>query len=48
MSNVFKQSIPYELRNCNTFRSRRVNSMKYGTETMSYLAPKIWSVVLEQ
>ena len=46
MSNVFKenQSILYELRNCNTFRSRRAKSMKYGTETISYLAPKIWFI----
>ena len=41
------QSTPHELRNCNTFRSRNVNSVKYGTETMPYLAPKIWSVVPE-
>ena len=49
MGNVFKQnqSIPYELKNCNTFRGRRANSVKYGTETISYLAPKIWSVVPE-
>ena len=43
MSNVFKQdqSIPYELRDCNTFNTFRVNSVKYGTGTISYLAPKI-------
>ena len=42
MSNIFEQnqSIPYELRKCNIFPSRRANSGKYGTETI-YLAPKI-------
>ena len=41
-NNVFKQNqnIPDELRNCNTFRSTRANSVKDGTETISYLAPK--------
>ena len=49
MSNVFKQnqSTPYKLRNCNTFRSKRVNSVQYGTETLSYFGPKIWSIVPE-
>ena len=42
-NNVFKQNqnIPDELRNCNTFQSMRANSVKDGTETISYLAPKI-------
>ena len=40
MSNVFKQnqSIPCELKNCNTFRSTGANSVKYGTET-KYIFP---------
>ena len=49
MSNIFKrnQTIPYELRNCNTFRSRRVIFVKYDTEAMLYLAPIIWSIAPE-
>ena len=48
MKNVFKQnqSIAYELRKCKTFRSRRTNSVKYGTKTI-YLTPKIWPIVPE-
>ena len=40
------QSIPYELRNCNTFQNKRANSVKYGTEKI-YLAPKIWLITPE-
>ena len=48
MSNVFKQnqSIPYDPRNFNTFRSTEPNSKKYGTEAI-YLSPKIWSITPE-
>ena len=47
MNNIFKQNqnIPCELKNCKTFRSRRAKSVKYGTETISYLLPKNWSLV---
>ena len=49
MSNVFKQkeNIPPELNNCNIFQSRRANSVKYGTKTIPYLTPKVWSIVPE-
>ena len=49
MSNVFKQkeNIPHELNNCNIFQSRRANSVKYGTKTIPYLTPKVWSIVPE-
>ena len=42
---VFKQnqSIPYKLRNCNTFRIRRANS-----ETTPYLSLKIGNIVLDR
>ena len=49
MSNFCKRNhnIPYELRNYNMFQSRRANSVKHGAETISYLAPKLWSIVPE-
>ena len=49
MSDVFKQnqSSPYKLRNCSTFQSRRAISVKHGSETKSYLAPKILAIVPE-
>ena len=33
---------PYNLRNNNLFKRRRVNSLWHGTESVSYLGPKIW------
>ena len=33
---------PYELRNNNSFKRRRVNSLWHGTEFVFYLGPKIW------
>lgn len=49
MRNVFKQNqpIPYELRHCNTFQSRRANSVKYSTETIPYIASTISSIFPE-
>ena len=45
---LFKQhqSIPYEVRTCNTFGSK-TNSVKYGTETILCLAAKISPSVRE-
>ena len=37
--------IPYDLRNYNSFKRRRVNSVWHGTESVSYLRPKIWDLV---
>ena len=31
----------YNLRNKRTFKSRRVKSMRYGTDSLAHLAPKI-------
>ena len=44
MINIFKvnQTIPYDLRKRSVLQSRNPNSVKYGTETVSYIAPKIW------
>ena len=47
MKNVshFKTNIPYNLRSHSKLYSRNPKTVKYGTETVSYLAPEIWSLV---
>ena len=49
MNNIFKvnQTVPYDLRKRNVLQSRNPSSVRYGTETISYIAPKIWSLVPE-
>ena len=36
---------PYDLRNNNSFKRRRIKSVWHGTESESYLGPKIWGLV---
>ena len=47
MKNVFhlNTDIPYMLRSRSELYSRNPKTVKYGAETISYLAPKIWSLV---
>ena len=47
VKNVFhlNTNIPYKLSSCSGLYSRNPKTVKYGTETISYLAPKIWSLV---
>ena len=49
MNIIFKvnQTFPYDLRKRNLLQSRNPNSVQHGTDTISYIAPKIWSLVLE-
>ena len=49
MNNIFKvnQTVPYNLRKRNAVHSRNPSSLRYGTETISYIAPKIWTLVPE-
>ena len=35
----------YSTRNKRTFKSRRVKTVRYGTDSLAYLAPKIWELV---
>ena len=35
----------YSLRGNNVLTRRRVNSMRYGTETFSFLAQKLWDIL---
>ena len=49
MKNVFhlNTNIPYNLRLLSELQKlycRNSNTIKYGTETISYLAPKVWSL----
>ena len=45
MSTVFplKDSIKYPMKN--KFKTRNVHSVKYGTESLAHLGPKIWALV---
>ena len=49
MNNVLKvnETVLYDLRKLNIFQSRNLSSVRYGTETTSYKAPKKWSLVPE-
>ena len=49
MNNIFKvnQTVPYDLRKRNVLHSRNPSSIRYGTETISYIASKIWRPVPE-
>ena len=38
-------NVPYNLRQNVDFRSNNVKTVLYGTETLSYLGPKIWNLV---
>ena len=38
----------YSLRNRPDFITPQVNSIFHGTESVSYLGPKIWDIVLEE
>ena len=41
------QSIPYDLRKKNIFKSSNVHTVFYGTETISFRGPKTWELVPE-
>ena len=47
MRKVFKinRTLPYNLRLCNEFSSRVPKTVKYGTEAISLIAPKVWALV---
>ena len=50
MNDVFHiQSLaPYYLRDKNELYSRNPKTVVYGTESVSFMAPKIWSVVPQE
>ena len=47
---VFKinRTLPYNVRTQNDFSRRVPKTVKYGTETISFLAPKVWVLVPEK
>ena len=49
MNSIFKvnQTVPYDFRKRNVLQSKNPCSVRYGTETISYMAPKIWTRVSE-
>ena len=49
LNNVFHKNISnsYDLRNHKELYSRNPKTVRYGTETVSYIAPQIWSKVPE-
>ena len=46
MGEVFKinRTLPYNLRTHNEFSNRVPKTVKYGTETISFLDPKVWAL----
>ena len=46
LNEVFvERNCNYNLRGNNFLKRRRVNSVRYGTESVSFLAPKIWDTL---
>ena len=39
------ETIPYDLRMRNELYARNPKTVRYGTETISFLSPKIWSLI---
>ena len=50
MGEIFKinRTLPYNLRTQNDFSSRVPKTVKYGTETISFLAAKIWTEKMKE
>ena len=48
MNTIFEiKDIEYNLRNKINFKSRRINSVRYGIDSLTSLGPKIWNIVPE-
>ena len=46
MQDIFEtKSNYYNTRNTSTFTSRNIKTVRYGLQTISYMAPKIWNLV---
>ena len=46
VTEIFQErTVSYNLRSDNSFASRHVNSVYHGTESLSFLGPKIWELV---
>ena len=48
MNSIFEiKDIEYNLRNKINFKSRRINSVRYSIDSLTYLGPKMWNFVPE-
>ena len=50
MNNIFKLRVenPYNLRHVSEFSRPMVKTVYHGTESISYLGPKIWNILPEK
>ena len=49
MLNLFKEvTHPYNLRNGLISGSYKIKIVRYGTETITYIGPKIWSIISDE
>ena len=49
MLDLFKEvTHPYNLRNSLICGSYKIKTVRYGTETITYLGPKIWSIIPDE
>ena len=45
-SDIFsRRSIQYNLREKQDFLTRNTHSVRYGTDSLSYLGPKVWDLI---
>ena len=45
INNVFELNIVLDMRRQDLFRPRNVHSVRHGTDSLTYLGPKIWDIV---
>ena len=46
MTDIFKlRNVSYDLRNNSNFEARNVKTVRYGTESITYLGPKLWNLL---
>ena len=49
MQDIFEtKSNYYNTRNAPTFSSKNIKTVRYGLQTISYMAPKIWNLVIKE
>ena len=51
MNKVFPTNEPiyeYDVRNTSDFAARRINTARYGLESLSYLGPRLWNILLDE
>ena len=46
MNNIFKKrNVTYNFRKNSTFETRNINSVYYGSQTISFLGPEVWELL---